>query len=191
MDANLGFIDFCLRYYNYQLPKKGPQFDNRLHNAIDSLVEADRQFNPNVSLVLSFASIEALLCDNHAGITDQIARRATTLLEPEGINRPERIVKIKELYKIRSELVHGSSEEDQSKSLSEVRLLAADCLRAVWEWQEFYKRYEESPDSPKREDFLKEIDDSLNSGKRMPCKTEANWLSQYDDADPDRRPFGA
>lgn len=77
------------------------------------LVEADFQATAALKLALGFSAIEALVCRNEAGITEELARNAATLLVQNPDDRIEAIDRIKKLYNARSKVLHGTTTDVQ------------------------------------------------------------------------------
>jgi hypothetical protein len=164
IENNKDFIQRCLDVY-YLKPGKKDSIEKRLYNAIHLLAEADRQENSSVLLALSFSAIEALMCSQTTGITEELSSNVATLLEPNASERIEAIDAIKKLYNKRSEILHGAKLDHESELARQSRKLAAGCLKAVTEWLDCNQRF--GIEQPDRSDFLSEIRSAKISGHQV------------------------
>lgn len=116
-------------------PKK--QMTARLGNALRFMIEADRQENDAVALVLHFGAIEAVVCDSHLNITQQIKERGSVLLEDDVAIRTDAYKFLDNLYDLRCNCVHGSSIEESRTNRLHAAIIAAAILEAVQDRRDF------------------------------------------------------
>ncbi len=172
--TDLHFVNRCTELY-FSGPAKR-SLAARLRNAARVLVQADQQEQASVALALCFAAIEAMLCRKTIGIVDELARNAATLLEHEPLNRQRAMKAVKKLYDARSKLLHGENIDVTPEMRVHVRRLAAGCLKAILEWEDYVRRLGEQTTSDQF--FLDELEASQVSGKRMVGVPDvaATWL---------------
>src|SRR5207302_9987287 len=72
------------------------------------------------------------------------------LLEPDLSNRVAAFKFVKRLYALRSQVLHGSSFEENRKEANQARRVAAGVLYAVWFQCDFQRRMRQSPYSPEK-----------------------------------------
>lgn len=144
--------------------EKSDSLDRRLQNAVLLLADADKQSNPTIGLSLCFSAIEALVCEKRDGIVSELATRVAALLLPNPIERHDAFERIKKLYNVRSEYLHGAKLEHEEENWRKVRRLAAGVLTAVLQWR---RHVEMMGDSPERRTFLRELDVASHGGQRM------------------------
>jgi hypothetical protein len=159
-----GFLSSILTHYFLPPAKKTSSIGQRLRNAVHLLVEADNQPNESISLALSFAAIEALVCEKSDGIVDELSRNVAALLQPIAIDRPSVIKAVKQLYNIRSKALHGDRLDDDRQSRWKARMLAAAVLRGVTEWMDHVVKVGAEPN---RVEFLDELRTSAMTGHQM------------------------
>jgi hypothetical protein len=109
----------------------------RLQNATILLAEADRIATGPISLSLSFAAIEALVCEkDELPVNKQIKRHLATLLvqDPEKRDRAQNVAS--KLYTIRCDVLHGNKVHGSSEASEAVRRIAAGVIRADVCWRE-------------------------------------------------------
>jgi hypothetical protein len=159
-----GFFSALLSHYFHPPAKKMSSIEQRLRNAVHLLVEADAQSNQSISLSLSFAAVEALVCKNTSGIVDELSRNVAALLQPKAMDRPAVIKAIKDLYDIRSKVLHGEQLKGDENTRWQVRILASAVLKGVTDWFEHVRRI---GGEPKREEFLEELGTSATTGQQM------------------------
>ncbi len=159
-------ISSCLSAFLRQ-PQDGKnaQVLDRLHNAIVLLMYADQAGADPVALALSFAAIEALVCEHHElPEAKQIKRHVATLLVQDADIRKSRERVIDKLYDIRSQVMHGNRiSASEEKSLC-VRRIAAGVLRGIVSWMAHQERMAgETADTS-----WKEFMDEVNAASRKP-----------------------
>jgi len=132
-------IQKCIDAY-YSEPTKKDSIGRRIQNAVCLLIESDAQSNDAVGLSLSFAAMEALLCEGRVGITEMLAQNAARLLEPDEPKRKDAIKLVKELYDHRSRILHGEKIVSESVYRAEARHLAAGVLFCMIEHVNFLNR---------------------------------------------------
>lgn len=163
----------CLDAYYYVAANKGPKtVDCRLRNAMRLLVEADFQATPALKLALGFSAVEALICKNESGITDELARNAATLLVHNSDDRGEAIKRIKKLYNVRSKVLHGTTTEAQLSATKDVRALAAGTLIGVLEWRQHMDRV---PEVPTEKEFFDQLETAKTAGRLMVGLSETQY----------------
>jgi hypothetical protein len=133
----------------------------RLRNAVLLLAHADQLAAEPLALSTIFAAIEALVCEEHLPVTQQIKKHVTTLLIPDAASRKSRESLIGKLYKIRCGVMHGSRIEGSSEASKSVRRIAAGVIRAVVCWRENQRRVGGIT-------TWKELMDELNAASRKP-----------------------
>ena len=168
------FFSAMLESFFLAPTKKASSLEQRLRNAIHLLVEADNQESVAISLSLSFAAIEAVVCTKTHGIVEELSRNVASLLEPNNSRRLEAIAGIKKLYDIRSKALHGASIEGDEKAKWRARCLAAAVVKAVVEWREHAARL---GDTASRKNFLDELRSLSVTGNVM--EGVSDTLSRY------------
>lgn len=116
--------------------RKGPKdtFHRRIHNAVALLMQADSVKDEMIAMTLCVAAVEAMLGDDgESKISDTVARRCATLLQPDGERRKSAYKNVKTLYDMRSRLIHGVSLENQTGAMMNSRRLASGVLKALLE----------------------------------------------------------
>ncbi len=162
--SSIVLIVRCLDLY-FLSPTRKDSLELRLRNALHLLIEADNQDKVSVTLALSCAAIEAMVCSKTANVVDEFSRNVATLLESNANQRVVAIKAIKKLYDLRSKVLHGSKLEIALDLERRTRLLAAGVLLAILEWQACAKRLgDEGKTVP---EFFKELEDAKVSGKQM------------------------
>jgi hypothetical protein len=151
-------------YFGAESRKKTFQ-GRRIRNAVQLLIEADRQVNHAIGLALSFGAIESLLGEDTQGIGDDIARKAATLLFPNAEFRRPVIAKIKKMYGSRSKCLHGESLSVEAVTRDQVRELAATVLRAVLDWIEFSVRLGNA--EAEAPEFFQSLQYAMDTGKQF------------------------
>jgi hypothetical protein len=147
LQRHLGFTRSCLNSY-YASPTKKDSFDRRIRNAIHLLGEADTQTHNAIGLALCIAAIEALLGKKGEEIANALADHVGALLEPEPGERANAVEFVKNLYGIRSDVLHGRSVEGDAEALQGARVLAAGVLSAIISRCVFLKRCGFEPETP-------------------------------------------
>lgn len=157
-------FDACLRACFLGTGSSKSSMSSRVNNAVLLLAEADSQRTAAISLSLSFAAIEALVCTRTEGTTEELARKTAALLQPTAMDRPEAICAIRQLYKHRCNALHGTSLDNDWVQGSVIRKLAAAVLKAVIEWISHCDRLGEKPTA---EAFHRELNNAEMTGSRM------------------------
>ena len=123
--------------------------------------------------------VESLLGESKEALTDLLARRVAYITGKTKKERPAVIEAFKELYAVRSNLVHGNREIlDQNKiyvgHLRKARQIARETLLWFLDWLDIVdKRFAEhacDSGSPERTDLLSVLD--MNGGRRA----RVQWL---------------
>lgn len=159
-----GFFSSNLCHYFHPPAKKTSSIEQRLRNAVHLLVEADNQSNESISLSLSCAAIEALVCEKTEGIVDELTRHVAALLQPNAMDRPAAMQAVKDLYKIRSKALHGDLLEHDDAAKWKARLLASAVLKGVVEWCDHIRMVGAEPS---RDEFLRELRNNAATGQQM------------------------
>jgi hypothetical protein len=154
MDAFGAHIKLSLELCSLQ-PEKGDTISQRLKNAIELIAEADNQNNDAIALSLCFAAIEAMLSKGTTNINEHLASSAAVLLEPDKMFRMDAQKTVKELYNLRSRVLHGNTIAQPAARRLDVRLLATAILMAFLNRMVFMKNIQDTLEKPK--DLLKEI----------------------------------
>ncbi len=137
----------------------------RIRNAVQLLIESDRQSHHAIGLALSFAAIESLLGEKTQGIGEDIAVKAATLLCPDAEHRRGVINIVKKMYDHRSRSLHGEQLMVEAETRERVRMLASTVLRAVLDWLEFSVRLGNTQaEAPQ---FFKALQYATDTGKRF------------------------
>jgi len=163
----------CLSMYFGAKSKKTTFQGRRIRNAVQLLVEADRQVNHAIGLALSFTAIESLLGEETQGIGDDIARKAATLLFPAAEDRHRVTVKIKKMYGDRSNCLHGKEITVEPEAREQVRDLAGTVLRAVLDWMEFVSRLGDT--ESEAEEFFAHLQRAFYTGKSFDGPSDDLW----------------
>ncbi|MBW8042168.1 MAG: hypothetical protein FVQ85_19510 [Planctomycetes bacterium] len=140
-------IKKCLDMY-YSKPSKKDSIDRRIRNAVHLLIESDAQSNDAVGLALSVTAIDALLGEKSAEISEKLSMNVAVLLEPD-LNRRQNATKfVKDMYNLRSEVLHGAKTEGEKDFRVKARHLVAGVLSAIISRRDFLKRAGYDPESP-------------------------------------------
>ena len=115
-------------------------FTRRLANAVKLVADADKAHSSAVGLTLSFAAIEAVICEKPIdkddwGIEKQVKKLAPALLMPNPAGRSVRGNALYDLYCTRCYTIHGTRPAADPLELQDVRQIAAGVLRAAIEWR--------------------------------------------------------
>lgn len=155
------------------------QIARRIQNAITLLIEADNQDNDNIKLALCFSAIEALVCYRRRDISinEQLKTNVTVLLEPDPNNRRDHEKRIKKLYGIRSETLHGANVTDSVAHVATVRKMAAGCLVSVVLWRNCQKRVDPQ-EGNRLKSLMNELREAFASGRTLVGVPEysSQWL---------------
>jgi hypothetical protein len=158
-------LNQCFSMYFGAESKKKTFQGRRIRNAVQLLIEADRQVNHAIALALSFTAIEALLGERSQGITEELALKCATLLFPRAELRPEVMKKIKRMYDSRSKCLHGENLTVDAAAREQVREFAGTVLRAVLDWLEFSTRLGDTEaEAPQ---FFAALQDATDANKRF------------------------
>jgi hypothetical protein len=155
----------CLSMYFGAESKKMTFQGRRVRNAVQLLVESDRQAHNAIGLALSFAAIESLLGEKTQGIGEDIAVKTATLLFPDAEHRRGAINTVKKMYDIRSRSLHGEHLTVEAKTRERVRTLAGTVLRAVLDWLEFSARFGDT--EAEASEFFADLQNATDTGKRF------------------------
>jgi len=156
---------FAFFVNSFLRPSKGkmPQLEKSCQNAVHLLIEADKTTNDAVSMCLSVAAVEALLCDGTA-IAEQFSQRAAVLLETERHQRSIATERLKKLYNERSRTLHGDGMEGTRSTRQIARRLASGVIAAVVQWQDHRRK---TGDTPERQSFVAELKEVTMSGQSV------------------------
>ena len=144
---NLPFLQYSLDQYFGRATRKD-SLNRRVHNALHLMATADGQTSEAVRLALSVAAIEAMLARGRSGVTENLSQSAAVLLEPGGAYRLRAERFIKELYGLRSDVLHGTAIDCPHQKASEARAVAAATLRAIYERVSLWRRLGSDPEDP-------------------------------------------
>ncbi len=96
---------------------------NRLFRAFQFFTDAFRVPEPHRYVAFSIC-LESLLCTQHSELTFQLATRAAWLLHPFDLEARQRIYDhVRELYRLRSNIVHGAHYRVSELDASEAQLV--------------------------------------------------------------------
>jgi hypothetical protein len=136
---------------------------DRLRNAVLLLSHADSMVAGPISLSLSFAAIEALICEkDEVAVNKQIKRHVSTLCVQDIHERKKREKVLGNLYNVRCEVMHGNSVNASDKASEIVRQIAAGVVRGIVHWI----------DNQERSGAVaswKEFMDEINAAARKPA----------------------
>jgi hypothetical protein len=149
---------------NPRLKRSDSEFDATLRNSMILLSESDKQAYPPVALALSFAGIEAALTKGHENINQRLSQNAAALLEASRRDRNAAARVVKNLYTVRSNVLHGQSLQCTPKLVEQSRLLAAAVIEASMEWREFRRRLQ---GRAAKTDFHEELSDAFATGRSI------------------------
>lgn len=152
--------DKCLRHLGLEIEDTHWPF---LKVAIGNLIKAF--FTEELEQLLwHITALEALLGEPGPGVTASLARRSAAILSTTEKERKECRKKFRELYDLRSALVHGRQFKDEvhRKHLFEARMMVLRVTISVVQWLgEIAARINEESwqaNVPKREDILNLLD---------------------------------
>ena len=143
-------------------PIKNDSIDRRIHNALHLLIQSDQQRHTAIGIALSVAAIEALVCGSSDNIANTFAENSAVILEPDPNYRAAAVDFAKDLYNVRSRVLHGDVLEHEATVRRNSRILAAAILQAILERRDFQRRVGEDSETPDK--LLKE----LRRGKWIP-----------------------
>jgi hypothetical protein len=129
---HLARVHECLEVF-FGKVGKADSIDGRLRNAALLLTEADRQKHFAIAVSLCFSAMEAMLSPGSGDITANLSRNIATMLEPPDANRTGAMKVVKDLYNVRSKVLHGASLDFDPKTITSCRFLAAAVLLAFVE----------------------------------------------------------
>jgi len=170
----------CLSSYFWVPGRDEDTILDRLHNATLLLLHADQVGTDPVALSLTFAAIEALICEkDELPVNKQIKRHASTLLVQHhadiGADKREVVADelsqkrnatekvLAKLYNIRCDVMHGSKVDAPPGANNDVRRIAAGVIRAITCWRDNLER--SGVDAT-----WKELMDELNAASRKPSE---------------------
>lgn len=178
---NKSALKYCLSAWLNDLPKN--RVENRIERAMRLLTHADTSREDGVAISLCFSAIEALLCEGKDSLVQQVARRTSTLLEPNGHARPDGIKLIKKYYDKRSKFMHGEQIEVSREQRLFVRRLAAATIISITCWLEHERRVmgENANNLGKKDEFLKELRRTEEGGQEFVGigETFSHCLQEY------------
>ncbi len=155
----------CLSMYFGAESKKMTFQGRRIRNAVQLLIESDRQVHNAIGLALSCAAIESLLGEKTHGISEDVATKTATLLFPDAEYRRWAINIVKKMYDTRSRSLHGEQLTVEDKTREQVRTLAGTLLRAVLDWLEFSARFGDA--EAEAPEFFAALQYATDTGKRF------------------------
>jgi hypothetical protein len=158
------FVASLLNSFYADLKEKPKDtMDRRIRNALQLLIETDRQEHDAVALSLAMAAIEALVCIKGSDISNQIANNTAVLLEPDPSHREAAINLLKKIYSARSETLHGASLDHEHTLCRQAKQLASFVLLAFINRRDFQRKMGEVVESPV--DLLNELRSTMLSGR--------------------------
>jgi hypothetical protein len=135
---------------------------DRLRNAVHLLSHSDATEADPISLSLSFAAIEALICEkDEVPVNKQIKRHVSTLLVQNVSERQKRGKVLGRLYNVRCEVMHGNAVSASAEAARIVRQIAAGVIRGIVHWIDNQER-------AGAEATWKEFMDEINAASRKP-----------------------
>jgi hypothetical protein len=149
-------------FFRHSKGKLG-DLERSVQNAVQLLAESDKTTNDAISVALSVAAVEALLCDGTA-IAEQFSQRGAVLLEAERHRRPVATEQLKKLYNERSRTLHGNSLASTTSMRQDARRLASGALAAVVQWQDHRRK---SGDAAERKSLMAELKEVIMSGQAV------------------------
>jgi hypothetical protein len=160
--VDLPAICKCLEVY-FAKVKKGDSIESRLRNAMLLLTEADRQTHFAIAVSLCFSAMEAMLGKGNTDISVSLSRNIAALLEPPNAKRTAAMKVVKDLYNVRSKVLHGASLDHDPKTRQRCRWLASAVFGAVLERYRFMeKRDGETPD-----EFFNVLENAQMNGQQV------------------------
>lgn len=160
----LPLVQDCLSIY-FLLPAGKNTIHHRTRNALQLLIEADRQPNHAIGLALCFSAIEAMLSNSKTNITKSLSENAMVLLEPEVVHRQAASKFVAELYNRRSRVLHGEELNHPELLRTKSRILAAAVLIAMLQRQDFLKK---CGAEAKPKEFFTELDEARITASVIP-----------------------
>jgi hypothetical protein len=139
-------------------------FIKRIRNAIELLKHAD-QLDAPLAIAVTFAALEALVCEKRKDTTEQITEHIPTLLVRDTAKRKSRSRLLGKLYQIRCDVMHGDEVHGDLQKFEVVRRIAAGVLRAVLEWQDGVIKSGHADKAT-----FKELMDEVFAAKRKPAE---------------------
>jgi hypothetical protein len=165
-DADDETVRRCLELW-LAPPSKTNQLRRRLCVAFEIVAQAASSGHVAVKTALCCAAIEALVLKrgSDVGVTEGFAVNTTALLQPNGADRPAAMKRVKRLYAVRSDLIHGNSASGDTKHADEAYRLACGTIRAVMQWM----RAHDAIDAPAGDDdaFFEAIGTAARTGAAM------------------------
>jgi hypothetical protein len=136
--------------------------ERRIRNALDLLMESELNHNLSVKLALCMSSIEAILgSDDDRSIVGTVAQNVATTFEPDKSKRLDAENFVRDLYKCRSNVLHGfdiGDMEGREGAAHECRTLACDVVRWALGQSAAHQGFFGEPLS--RQKVLKELKDA-------------------------------
>lgn len=142
---------------------KKNQVKRRMGTAIRLIEASDAQTDGSVSIALSLSAVEAILGENGPELSNRLAQRVATLLEPDPQHREEAIKLCKRLYDVRCDVVHGNQLDPRHNDTGKARSLAAAVVLAVWHRYGLLKRL--GQDVEKVDELFGELQRRLTAGE--------------------------
>ena len=137
LQKNTYFISKCLDLY-FSNPAKKERFENRVRNAIQLLAEADSQSENGIAIALTVTAIEALLGRKGESIAKILSENVATLLEPDAPEHRRKAESfVRQLYDIRSRVLHGDQVSGTMSTRRDARLLASAVMFAIQQKRDF------------------------------------------------------
>lgn len=121
--------------------KKEDTFGRRIGNAVRLMADADDQVSPAVALALRITALEALIGSSQTELSRTLADGVATLLEPDASRRADAARFTKDLYDVRSKVLHGCPPDDNlnNKNINARKLVAAVTI-ALLDQRQYHHR---------------------------------------------------
>jgi hypothetical protein len=161
---SLNLVGECLNVFFGPQPK-GDSIDARLRNAMLLLMEADRQKHFAIAVSLCFSAMEAMLGRGAGDIVATLSRNIAALLEPPNARRTAAMKMVKDLYNIRSKVLHGASLDHDPRTQDTCRFLAAAVLKAYLERRAYSKSQADRVETP--DVFFGALDNAQMDGRSV------------------------
>jgi len=131
----------------------------RLQRALKFYTQTLFTNHKELIFVMYWQSLEALFSLEDREVTHQLCERIACVLRPPGQKRKEIYHKLKELYAIRSRIVHGGdiSEEEIAKNLKELADISRNVLKKILKSRELLNLYKQKDSKKLRKYFITKL----------------------------------
>jgi len=153
LPADMYFAQHCEAYFT--IPGNTDTIGRRLRNALHLGVQSEHQRHHAIGIALSVAVIESLVCVGGDNLATVFSHHTAALLEPDPNYRNEAVSFCRQLYNIRSRVLHGSMLEHDFIFRRHARTLAGAVIRAALERRDFVRRLGGATETP--HDFTGEL----------------------------------